>query len=128
MINPILKKTSLDKDVLKNYRPVSNSPFISKLIEHVACKQLISHLDKNNLSEKYQSAYRQHHSTETALTVFLNDLLTSLAFLVLLDLSVAFNTIDHEILLNWLKYRIRLWDMAYDWVESYYLGVINLYL
>ena len=62
MINPILKKTTLDKDILNNYRPVSNLPFISKLIERVVCGQIVSHLDKNNLSEKYQSAYKQHHS------------------------------------------------------------------
>ncbi len=127
MINPILKKPSLDRDTLNNHGPVSNLPFISKLIELVVCGQIVAHLDKNNLSEKYQSAYRQHPSTETALTAVLNDLLTSLdqkkaVFLIILDLSAAFDTVDHKILLNWLKHRIGIRNMTYDWMESYLSG------
>ena len=120
MINPILKKI-LDKDILNDYRPMSNLPFISKLIERLVCGQIVSHLDKNNLSENYQSAYGQHQSTETGLTVVLNNLLTSLdqkktVFLISLDLSAQFNTIDHKILLNRLKHQIGIRDMSYDWM------------
>ena len=116
--------TSLDKEILDNYRPVSNLPFTSKLIEWVVCKQLISHLNNNSLPKKYQSAYMQYYSTETALTAVVNHLLTSLdqkraVFLVLLDLSVAFDTIDHAMLLNLLNNRTALRDTAYNWVESY---------
>ena len=77
----------------------------------------------NALSEKYQSAYRHHHLTETVLTVVLNGLLTDLdqkksVFLVLLNLLAAFDTIDHEILLNRLRARIGCRDVAYQWMES----------
>ncbi len=124
MINPILKKPQLDKDVLNNYRPVSNLPFVSKLIERAVVKQLVNHQETNNLSEKFQSAYRKFHSTETALTCVLNDLLMALdqkqsAFLVLLDLSAAFDTVDYAILLRQLETRIGLRDLALDWVASY---------
>ena len=77
-VNPILKKPHLDKDTLNNYRSVSNLPFVSKLIEQVVVKQPVSHLEDNNLSEKYQSAYRQFHATETALTSVLNTIFMSL--------------------------------------------------
>ena len=96
-------------------------------VTRITDMQIVSHLDKNNLSEKYQSAYRQHHSTETALAVVLNDLLTSLdqkraVVLVLLDLSAAFDTVDQQMLLNWLKHRIGIRDTAYDWVDLYLSG------
>ena len=94
MINPILKKPHLDKVILNNYHPVSNLTFISKLIEMVVVKQLIDHLEVNLLSDKFQSAYRQCHSTETALTPVLNGILLALdrreaVFLILSDLSAV---------------------------------------
>ena len=70
---PLLKKFDLDRNILKNYRPVSNLPFLSKLIERIVCRQLIAHLIRNNLYEFYQSAYRALHSTETALLRVLSD-------------------------------------------------------
>jgi len=60
-VRPLIKKSGLDPDILKNYRPVSNLPFISKVLEKVE-----EHIVKHNLHEVYQSAYRKHHSTETA--------------------------------------------------------------
>ena len=123
MINPILKKLQLDKDVLNYYRPVSNLAFGSKLIEGAVVKQLVNHLGANHLSEKFQSAYRQFHSTETALMSVLCDLIVALdqkqsVFLVLLDLSAAFNMVDHSGLLKQLETRICLRDLALDWVTS----------
>jgi hypothetical protein len=69
IIKPLLKKKNLDHDTFKNYRPVSNLPFISKVLEKVVAKRLLKHMDTNNLHEIMQSAYKQLHSTETALVV-----------------------------------------------------------
>ena len=69
---PLLKKQSLDPDVLSTYRPVSNLPQLSKPLEKVVANQLMYHT--NNMSDMYQSAYRKHHSTETALLCVTNDI------------------------------------------------------
>ena len=65
-VTPLIKKITLDCEILKNYRPVSNLSFLSKLIERIVCTQLVSHLKANGLYEIFQSAYREFHSTETA--------------------------------------------------------------
>ncbi len=127
MITPILKKPQLDVQVLNNYRPVSNLPFISKVIERVIASQLNAHIQEHSLGEPLQSAYRQSHSTETALIYVVNDLLLCLdrkqsVLLVLLDLSAAFDTVDHAALLDRLTTRIGLEGTAREWVESYLSG------
>ena len=101
----LIKKSGLDANVLKNYRPVSNLPYVSKILEKVVDTRLESHLSLNNLHEEPQSAYRKFHSTETALLKVQNDILNSLdrndvTMLVMLDLSAAFDTIDHTTLLT----------------------------
>ena len=105
IIRPLLKNNNLDKNVLKNYRPVSNLSFISKLLEKVVSNQLEEHLSRNNLKDVFQSAYKRKHSTETALLKVNSDILSScdsgkITILTLLDLSAAFDTIDHIILLK----------------------------
>jgi len=77
IVRPLLKKISLDLNVLQNFRPVSNLCFVSKLLEKLILAQLINHLDENNLWPVFQSAYHCHHSTETALIRVLNELLTA---------------------------------------------------
>jgi hypothetical protein len=86
---PLLKKTGLDKDVMKNYRPVSNLPFVSKVLEKVVESRPENHLTSNNLYERVQSAYRACHSIETALLHVhagtkhsLNDMFTMLVMTV----------------------------------------------
>ena len=73
---PLLKKQSLDPNVLSNYRPVSNLPQLSKTLEKVVDNQLMDHA--NNMSDMYQSAYRKHHSTETVLLCVTNDIIKAL--------------------------------------------------
>ena len=109
LVRPLLKKHTLDSNMLNNYRPVSNLPFLSKLLEKIVLSQLNSHLSSNNLLHPFQSAYRQHHSTETALLHILNHLLLAtdsgnISLLTLLDLSAAFDTIDHTILIHRLQH------------------------
>ena len=56
LVKPLLKKPGLDFNILKNFRPVSNLPFLSKILEKVVLKRLISHLNNNDLNEVFQSA------------------------------------------------------------------------
>ena len=104
---PKIKKASLDPEVLSHNWPVSNLSFISKLNERVVCSQVHEHLAVNNLYAyaPHQSAYRPSCSTETAPPCLQNDLLCAFdskkdAVLVLLDLSTAFDSLDHKVLLE----------------------------
>ena len=123
IIKPLLKKLGLEL-IHKNYRPVSNLAFLSKLVERVVASQLVQHLIKNDLNDMFQSAYKQGHSTETALLRVQNDILMELdngnvVLLVLLDLSAAFDTIDHEILLKRLSTRCGINGTVLKWFQSY---------
>ena len=107
-ISPLLKKPNLDPDDPNSYRPVSNLPFLSKLIERAIFIQLSDHLSRHDLLPDRQSAYRQNYSTETALLSLRDDLLRAAddgngTAIVLLDLSAAFDTIDHDVLLDRLN-------------------------
>ena len=102
--SPLLKKPSLDFEIFSNFRPVSNLKFLSKVIEKVAAMRLTNYLSDKNLNESLQSAYNKHHSCETALLRVQNDILKSIddkqcVVLLKLDLSAAFDTVDHKILL-----------------------------
>ena len=123
-VTSLLKNTSLDKNVLKNYRLVSNLPFVSKVLERAVAKQLQNNLTVNNLHEPQQSAYRKHHSTVTALLCVQNDIVQAIngkkiVILVLLDLSAAFDTIDHTVLLHRLKHDFGITGTALKWLDSY---------
>ncbi len=67
VIKHFIKKTQLDPKDLVNYRPISNLPFLSKILEKVGSSQLYSVLEKNDICEDFQSGFRPSHSTETAL-------------------------------------------------------------
>ena len=124
IITPVIKKANLDSEGLHNYRPISNIPFITKVLEHAASSQLMSYIEENSLHSKIQSAYRHHHSTETAMLKVHNDLLRAVdnnkeIVLVLLDLSAAFDTIDHKLLLKRFADRYGVSDVALKWCSSY---------
>ena len=108
LVTPILKKPGLDPTQLNNLRPVSNLHFISTLTEHSVFDQIHSHMSRFALYPTLQSTYRTGHSTETALLKVQNNILMNfnckhVTLLVLLDLSAAFDTVDHDILLARLK-------------------------
>ena len=124
IVIPLLKKESLDCDIFKNYRPVTNLPFISKVLERIAYSQIVDHVTKNELTDMFQSAYKSRHSTETALLKVVNDILCAIddgnvTLLTLLDLSAAFDTIDHTILLERLKISFGIDGVVLDWIRSY---------
>ena len=121
------KSKTCPPNELKNYRPVSNLPFLSKILEKVVLSQLKGHLLKYNLLDSHQSAYREFHNTETALLKVHNDLLCAadkndISILALLDLSAAFDTIDHHILLERLRITMGLSGTVLSWFESYVTG------
>ena len=119
IIKPILKKNNLDPSEYMNFRPISNLPFLSKVIEKVIVVQLTSYVEDNNLCELFQSAYRRNHSTETAPIRVHNDIAMAIdkghsVILVLLDLSAVFDAVDHSKLLSRLNTRFGICDKALD--------------
>ena len=124
LVQPLLKKPSLSTDDLNNFRPISNLNFISKILEKVVASRIQSHLSSNSLSSSFQSAYRIFHSTETTLLKIHNDLILAMdrgevTSLILLDLSAAFDTVDHSILLTRLQNWFDLDGPSLDWFSSY---------
>ena len=98
--------------------------FLSKLVERVVAKQLTSHINNNKLDNSHQSSYKPGHSTKTALLSIKNEVYISLACgepkaLVLLDLSTVFDTIDHNILLGYLKSWFGLGGTVLKWFAFY---------
>lgn len=125
-ITPILKKPGADPNNFNNFRPISNLPFLSKILEKTIASQVHAHMSDNNLYEQFQSGFRPCHSTETALIKISNDLLMAadsrqLTILILLDLSAALDTISHNILLDRLV-SIGFTDTPLEWFKSYLSG------
>lgn len=125
-VQPLLKKPNLDLSILNNFRPISKLPFLSKVLEKVVSTQILAFMCHNNIFEKFQSGFRVLHSTETVLLKVTNDLLLATdreesAVLILLDLSAAFDTVDHAILIDRLKTWVGIRDTALSWFYSYLL-------
>ena len=120
-------KHTLNPEEPDSYRPVSNLPFLSKLLERAVFVQLSDHIESNALLPDRQSAYRQSYSTETALLSLRNDMLLAAdaghgSAIVLLDLSTAFDTIDHDLLLDRLNDHCGLSGPVLSWFSSYLRG------
>ena len=124
VVLPLIKKPGLDPHVFKNYGPVSNLSFLSKLIENVISR-ILKHIADNELIDKFQSAYRCGHSPETALLRVYNDIVTMVgkgngSYLVLLDLSAAFDTIYHDTLFVILEKYVGITGSALQLLKSYF--------
>ncbi|XP_003724061.1 uncharacterized protein LOC763238 [Strongylocentrotus purpuratus] len=123
LVKPLLKKPNLDRQDFASYRPVANLSFLSKVIERIVSARLQSFLNDNNLQDNFQSAYREKHSVETALLRVQNDIHTEMdsgkvTGRILLDLSSAFDTVDHVILLERLQF-MGIGGQAHQWLTSY---------
>ena len=119
-----LKKANADAADAKNYRLISNLTFISKVVETLVCHQLVAFLDTNGLLRKRQSAYRKHYSTETAVLKVISDALLAadrgeVTLLYLLDLSAAFDTVDHDILIDRLQAACGIQGTVLSWISSF---------
>ena len=124
VLNPCLKKPSLDHEELPNFRPISNLKMVSKAIQETVASQVNEHIHQKNIDEIFQSAYKPFHSTETALVRVQNDILQALdnkqsVILLLLDLSAAFDTVDHSILISRLASRFGFKADVIEWFRSY---------
>ena len=113
--------------VLQNYRPISNLSYISKLIEGVACTQLMDFAKTSGNLEPLHSAYRAAHSTETTMLKVKMDMFnaikdTKVMCLVLLDLSAAFDTVSHHLLLNCLKHHFSMNEKIIIGLSNYLQG------
>ncbi len=124
VVKPLMKKHNLDNTMLNNYRPILHLPFIGTFIEEVVFNQLNKYLNSNGYLDNFQSGLRVHHSTETALIKIINYIRLisdtgKISVLVLLDLSDAFDTVDHNILLQRLENWVGLSGMVHKWFRSY---------
>jgi len=127
IVLPLLKKKNLDPRNLSSFRPISKLPFISKVLERSVLLQVQEFLKTADVCEQFQSGFRPRHSTETALLKVFNDLFLHLdagncAILILLDLTAAFDTVDHKILLWRLEHCVGLKGTVLKWFESYLTG------
>jgi len=124
VVRPRLKKPSLNADDVNFFRPISNLSFLSKVVKRVATNQPKAHFESQHLLPSRQSAYKAHHLTETAI-IAVHDEITrtiddgSVCALTLLDLSAAFDTVDHQTLLCILNRRFGVTDTALEWCSLY---------
>ena len=121
---PHWKSLMLTFEQFQNLRPISNLKVVSKLVEKVVATQLTDQVMKHHLDETFQSAYKNSHSTETALVRVQNDILCAIdnnesVILLLLDLSADFDTVDYSILLSRLHDRFGVNGTVAAWFESY---------
>ena len=121
-IKPIYKGKG-DIECLNSYRPISNLSYLSKIIERTVYEQTWAFLRSQKIIPNEQSAYRENHSTETTVCAITSDMTEIVAngkcgILIMLDLSAAFDTVDHKLLLDDLRH-VGIDNAVYNWYDSY---------
>ena len=119
-------KTTAQKgfyNTFKNYHPISLLPLISKIIEKVIHDQTQAFLDENKILYRFQSGFRKHFSTDSCLSYLNNKIATGFESglhtgMILIDLQKAFDTINHEILINKMEF-LGFFKNVILWFKSY---------
>jgi hypothetical protein len=124
LITPIIKDEAKNPDEFQNYRPVSNLEFLAKLLERIMYLQLADHIESHQLHGRFQSAYKPYHSCETAMVHVVDEMQQLLrsrrnVCLVMLDLSSAFDTVDHQLLFDRLENQFFIRGDALTLIKSY---------
>ena len=125
LVKPQLKKASLDPNCVSNYRPVSNLPFLSKVLECIVLKQFLQHLESHSILEPHSSQLTENATArKPPCLLVVNDLPQAsdsghVSILSLLHLSAAFDTIDHDILIKRLHTTFGCSGTVLDWFTSY---------
>jgi hypothetical protein len=127
VVLPLLKKPGLDESQPANYQPITNLTTVSKILERLVLVRVRSQIMSCSHFPKFQSAYRSYHSTETALNRILNDIYYSVnrglvTRLVALDISAAFDMVNHCLLLERLSADFGFSGASLDWFSSYLRG------
>ena len=123
-VTPLLKKHGLDASDPANYRPISNLNTISKILERLVLTRIVGHVSLSPNFDVFQSAYKRHHSTETALLKLTDDIFARFddrqsTILVALDQSAAFDCIDHTTLIRRLHHSFGVTGITLSWIKSY---------
>ena len=124
---PILKALELNNEIFKNFRPISLLSFVSKLTERVVHTRVNTYLSYHDLHTPSQFGYKRHHSCETFLLKLIDDILVTVdsklgVVILIIDLSAAFDTVDHSVLLNILQHKFHITGSALSWFKSYLSG------
>lgn len=119
LVKPLLKKIGFEL-INSNYRPVSNLPFLSKVVEKCMLAQLSDHYNHYDLLPEYQSAYHSGFSCETSLIKLTDKILWNfedkkISTVAICDLSAAFDTVDHQVMLTVLKTKFGVQEQSLDW-------------
>ena len=123
LVKPLIKKLNLDR-IKGSYRPVSNIKYVSKIVKHSMLNQFSDHCKQYNLIPDYQSAYRENYSCETTIAKLVNDILwrmerQKMMAVMVIDLSAAFDMVDHQVLIEVLRNKFGIHGVALEWYKDY---------